>query len=72
MTTLETPTAEILERGYRALLRELGPAGFIQFVQHFEKGTGDYTADRHRWLTQSVDEIFNMLESKAVQPGDAP
>ena len=71
MTTVETPSAEIVERGYRALLRELGPAGFIQFLQHFEKGSGDYTADRHRWLTQSVDEIFDALESKTVRPGDA-
>ena len=71
MTTVETPSAEIVERGYRALLRELGPAGFIQFLQHFEKGSGDYTADRHRWLTQNVDEIFDALESKTVRPGDA-
>ena len=69
MTTVETPSAEIVERGYRALLRELGPAGFIQFLQHFEKGSGDYTADRHRWLTQSVDEIFDAMKSKSDLPG---
>ena len=68
MTTVETPSAEIVERGYRALLRELGPAGFIQFLQHFEKGSGDYTADRHRWLTQSVDEIFDAMKSKSDLP----
>ena len=71
MTTLATPTAELVDRGNRALLRELGPAGFIQYIQHFEKGSGDYTADRHRWLTESVDDIFNAIEPKAVPPDNA-
>lgn len=71
MTTLVTPTAELVDRGYRALLRELGPAGFIQFIQHFEKGSGDYTIDRHLWLTESVEGIFNAIEPKAVPPDDA-
>lgn len=71
MTTLATPTAELIDRGNRALLRELGPAGFIQYIQHFEKGSGDYTADRHLWLTESVDEIFNAIEPKAVATDNA-
>ena len=66
MTTLEVPTAELLERGYRVLLQELGPAGFIRFVQHFRSGTGDYTAERHTWLTQSVDEIFQLMEARST------
>lgn len=69
MTTLQTPTAELVDRGYRALLRELGPAGFIQFIQHFRNGTGDYTAERHQWLTESVDEIFDAMKSKSKLPG---
>ncbi len=71
MTTLATPTAELIDRGNRALLRELGPAGFIQYIQHFENGSGDYTADRHRWLTESVDDIFNAIESKADPQNNA-
>ena len=66
MTTLEVPTAELLERGYRVLLQELGPAGFIRFIQHFRPGTGDYTAERHTWLPQTVDEIFNLMEARSV------
>ena len=68
MSTADTPLEEILDRGYRALLRELGPAGFIQFIQHFGNGTGDYTAERHQWLTASVDEIFDAMESKSNRP----
>ena len=71
MTTLAPTAAELVDRGYRALLRELGPASFIQFIQHFETGSGDYAIDRHRWLTESVDDIFNVIEPKAVLPDDA-
>ena len=72
MSTAETPLEEILDRGYRALLRELGAAGFIQFIQHFRNGTGDYTAERHQWLTESVDEIFDAMESKSNCPDVGP
>ena len=65
MTTLEVPTAELLERGYRVLLQELGPADFIRFVQHFRPSSGDYTAERRTWLPQSVDEIFQLMEARS-------
>lgn len=29
-----------------ALARELGPVGTVRFLQLFENGVGDYTADR--------------------------
>lgn len=65
MTALEIPTAELLERGYRVLLQELGPADFIRFVQHFRPSSGDYTAERRTWLPQSVDEIFQLMEARS-------
>ena len=71
MTTLEVPTAELLERGYRALLQELGPAGFIRFVQHFRPGTGDYTAERHTWLPHSVDEVAQLMAARSTGNADA-
>lgn len=71
MTTLDMPTAELLDRGYRVLLQELGPAGFIRFVQHFRPGIGDYTAERQAWLPDSVDEIFRMLESRKKDQSEA-
>lgn len=36
--------------GLKALSDELGPVGLVRFLQQFEMGHGDYTADRHRWL----------------------
>ncbi len=61
MTTAELPTAELLDRGYRVLLQELGPSGFARFMQHFRLGRGDYTAERQTWLPQSVEEIFSQM-----------
>ncbi len=54
---------QIRERGLRALANELGPAGMIRFLQQFERGHGDYTADRYQWLGEkSVAEIANELQ----------
>jgi len=41
---------EIRNAGIRALARELGPTGMVRFLQQFETGDGDYTAERVEWL----------------------
>jgi hypothetical protein len=38
---------EILSKGFEALLRELGPAEAIRFIQQYEIGQGDYYRDRY-------------------------
>jgi hypothetical protein len=49
---------EIRTIGFEALLRELGPAGAIRFLQQYETGHGNYTRDRHKFLPKmSVEEI---------------
>jgi hypothetical protein len=49
---------EIRTIGFEALLRELGPAGAIRFIQQYETGQGDYTRDRRKLLPRkSVREI---------------
>ena len=49
---------EIRKIGFEALLRELGPAGAIRFIQQYETGSGDYTRDRRKILPKkSVREI---------------
>jgi hypothetical protein len=42
--------SEIRSLGFEALLRELGPAGTIRFLQQYETGRGDYTRGRRKWL----------------------
>jgi hypothetical protein len=49
---------EIRTVGFEALLRELGPAGAIRFIQQYETGQGDYTRDRKKLLPKkSIREI---------------
>jgi hypothetical protein len=58
MTTETLSLYEIRTIGFEALLRELGPAGAIRFVQQYETGRGDYTRDRKKLLPKkSIREI---------------
>lgn len=41
---------DIRRDGLEALRKRLGRAGMIRFLQQFETGTGDYTAERHAWV----------------------
>ena len=49
---------EIRVIGFETLLRELGPAATIRFMQQYESGRGNYTRDRQKWLPKkSVKEL---------------
>jgi len=62
MKTNRLTLNEIRTIGFEALLRELGPAGTIRFIQQYETGRGDYTRDRRKWLTKkSVKEIGKQI-----------
>lgn len=50
--------SEIRVLGFETLLRELGPAATIRFMQQYESGRGNYTRDRHQWLPKrSVKDL---------------
>ncbi|MEJ5311975.1 MAG: hypothetical protein WHX52_19595 [Anaerolineae bacterium] len=71
MTEVSTMTlAQVLDTGYRALLRELGTVNFIRFLQQFETGSGDYTLERHQWLDQyTLDDLVQEIQSQRVETG---
>jgi len=49
---------EIRQAGLEILSRELGAVGMARFLQQFETGKGDYTAERRRWLgKKSISHI---------------
>lgn len=59
---------EIQQAGLAALSRELGPVGYVRFLQMFEKGYGDYSRTRSEWLKdQSLDEIVHRIQEKRNQ-----
>jgi hypothetical protein len=65
MTTEPLTLYEIRTIGFEALLRELGPAGAIRFIQQYETGHGDYTRDRKKLLPKkSVREIGREIMKK--------
>ena len=54
---------EIRLAGLDALLQNLGVVGMIRFLQYSDKGYGDYTKDRHKWLgNPGFDEILDDIE----------
>ena len=73
MTAPKTQTEEeILLAKYRALMRELGPAAFIDYFQQISPGKGDYTAERQQPDTLTFEEIQEMLASVRAADGDSP
>ncbi|MYA70816.1 hypothetical protein F4009_08065 [Candidatus Poribacteria bacterium] len=50
MNIQDMTDAEVYERGIEILLDKLGHAGTIRFIEQCEPPTGDYTAERHKWL----------------------
>ena len=70
------PAAMTLEQirltGLKALSRDLGPVGLARFLQQFETGHGDYTAERHRWLGEpTVQYLAQEIERQRETPGDS-
>jgi hypothetical protein len=57
--------AELRRAGIDALVRALGPVGMARFLQQFDPGHGDYTADRDRILgNPTVDDLVDELERR--------
>ena len=53
-----TPT----EKNFQVLIEHLGQADAIRFLQYFHGGKGDYTMERHQWLSnKSLDEVFQEM-----------
>ncbi|MEI8121264.1 MAG: hypothetical protein WCI20_04385 [bacterium] len=50
MSTQILAIDRIREKGFKALTRELGTAGMVQFIQQFQGGRGDYTKERHKTI----------------------
>ena len=60
--TSDMTDEEIRNLGLRVLRRELGLTGFVRFMRHFVKGSGDYSVERRQWLDQlTVEEILDEI-----------
>ncbi|MCX6692235.1 MAG: hypothetical protein NTW33_09375 [Methanoregula sp.] len=52
---------EIRIKGFRVLVKNLGLADAIRFIQSYETGTGDYTKERDEWLPDDLDTVKGRL-----------
>lgn len=65
MVTERMTTEQIRRVGLEALRKELGVVGMVRFLQMFETGQGDYTAERHEWLDKmTLDEIHTRIQAR--------
>lgn len=54
----------IRKMGIDALTKELGPVGMAYFIRQFDKGEGDYTAEREQLLADvTMDDIEKYLNA---------
>jgi hypothetical protein len=64
MNAMRMTNEEIRRAGMAALTKAMGPTGAIRFIRHFDKGHGDYTAERAAILGDlSFDEIVSALKT---------
>ena len=48
---------EIRIQGFEVLVKNLGPADAIRFIQSYTHGSGDYTKERKAWLEKDFDAV---------------
>ena len=58
--------------GIEALTKELGPVGMVYFIQQFDRGKGDYTAERETLLSgftmkDALRELEEMREREMIE-----
>jgi hypothetical protein len=71
MSTAVMTLEQIRLTGIQALARDLGPVGLVRFLQQFETGHGDYTAERHLWLGErTVQSLAQEIERQRENGGD--
>ena len=61
---LQYTDKEIIEKGAKLLIKELGYSGFLRFIRQFESHTGqDYFKEqKDLYQGMSVDEIFEAAQ----------
>lgn len=64
---------EVRRRGSAALLEELGPVGFVRYLQQFSSGRGDYTVEHQQWADKlTLDQAWKIVdEMGTLAPHDS-
>ena len=72
MAVKEVKDEEILERAYKAVIEELGIAGFTRFIQLTQGGRGNWTKEREKALEKfnnmALDELVDYIKKHSRGP----
>ncbi|MBW4550011.1 MAG: hypothetical protein KME35_02660 [Aphanocapsa sp. GSE-SYN-MK-11-07L] len=64
---------ELRQRGYQALVDSLGAIDAILFLQQAGWGVGNYTAERHQWLSPVTrDEFWQDIQRIRARKANLP
>jgi hypothetical protein len=55
---------EIRIKGFRVLVKNLGPVDAIRFIQSYTHGSGDYTKERKQWLETDFDTVMAAIKER--------
>ena len=62
---MQATMAEIKKKGWKALVKELGPADATKFILQYEPGKGDYTKERKKLFKNvNLKKIQNAIKSR--------
>jgi hypothetical protein len=56
--------SRLQHEGLEALIQSLGPIDAIRFLQIYDPGYGDYTAERKTWLPDDPDIYFQSIQRR--------
>lgn len=71
MNVIEMTHEEIHEQGIEALISALGLAGTIQFLERYEPGINNCTAERRKWLNK-LDKEATLKEIQRIRQACKP
>ena len=55
---------EVRKMGLYALKEALGPVGMVRFIQQYENGYGNYTAEKYQKQDLSIEEVDKILRNQ--------
>ena len=55
---------EIRIKGFRVLVKNLGPVDAIRFIQSYTHVSGDYTKERKQWLETDFDTVMAAIKER--------
>jgi hypothetical protein len=65
MSAVIRPIADVNRRAREILVRHLGIVDALRFLGQFQSGSGDYTAERGKWLDKlSLDSIVSEIKAR--------